>query len=175
MPPAGTGHTFTQERFFLPARRGCSLCGLHRKGILRYTCLNDKEGKEYSVGFTLTNEFVADYPGCLYGIPSEVNIQAATDCTLHYLPTGFVKRFFEDTPKGQYIGRMIAEQLFLQVYPRLLDTYRKTVEERYLDLLARCPSILEVLSLREIASFLRVTPETISHIRKKILLQTEKS
>lgn len=145
------------------------------KGILRYTCLNDKEGKEYSVGFTFTNEFVADYPGCLYGIPSEVNIQAATDCTLHYLPTGFVKRFFEDTPKGQYIGRMIAEQLFLQVYPRLLDTYRKTVEERYLDLLARCPSILEVLSLREIASFLRVTPETISHIRKKILLQAEKS
>lgn len=69
------------------------------KGILRYTCLNDKEGKEYSVGFTLTNEFVADYPGCLYGIPSEVNIQAATDCTLHYLPTGFVKRFFEDTPQ----------------------------------------------------------------------------
>ncbi len=145
------------------------------KGVLRYTCLNDSEGKEYSAGFTFTNEFVADYPGCLYGIPSEVNIQAVTDCVLYSLPVSFVKRFLEEDPQGQYLARIIAEQLFLQIYPRLLDTYRKTTEERYLALLQRCPYVLEVLSLREIASFLRVTPETISHIRKKILAKTEKS
>lgn len=145
------------------------------KGLLRYTCLNEREGKEYSVGFAFTHEFVADYPGCLHGIPSEVTIQAATDCTLYRLPVDALKRFIEENPKGQYIGRIMAEQLFLQIYPRLLDTYRKTIEERYNELLQRCPYIIEVLSLREIASFLRVTPETISHIRKKILVNVSKS
>lgn len=145
------------------------------EGLLRYTCLNDSEGKEYSVGFTFTHEFVADYPGCLYGIPSEVSIQAATDCTLYLLPVDILKRFIEESPQGQYIGRIMAEQLFLQIYPRLLDTYRKTIEERYKELLRRYPYIIEVLSLREIASFLHVTPETISHIRKKILIDAQKS
>lgn len=145
------------------------------EGLLRYTCLNDSEGKEFSVGFAFTHEFVADYPGCLYSIPSEVTIQAVTDCILYRLPVDTLKRFIEENPQGPYIARIMAEQLFLQIYPRLLDTYRKTTEERYTELLQRCPYIIDVLSLREIASFLRVTPETISHIRKKILVNIFKS
>ena len=46
--------------------------------------------------------------------------------------------------------------------------YCKTTEELYLDLLNRCPDIQEYITLKEIASFLQVTPETVSRIRCKL-------
>ena len=54
------------------------------------------------------------------------------------------------------------------MYHRLLDMYCKTTEELYLDLLNRCPDIQEYITLKEIASFLQVTPETVSRIRRKL-------
>lgn len=54
------------------------------------------------------------------------------------------------------------------MYNRLLDLYCKTTEELYLDLLNRCPDIQMYITLKEIASFLQVTPETISRIRRKL-------
>ena len=49
-----------------------------------------------------------------------------------------------------------------------MDMYCKTTEELYLDLLNRCPDIQEFITLKEVASFLHVTPETISRIRRKL-------
>lgn len=66
------------------------------------------------------------------------------------------------------IGKILAEELFVQTYKRLLDIYCKTPTELYVDLVRRYPDFLNYITLREIASFLRVTPETISHIRKNI-------
>ena len=57
--------------------------------------------------------------------------------------------------------------LFLfRTHVRLIDMYCKTTAELYLDLLNRCPDIQEYITLKEIASFLQVTPETISRIRR---------
>lgn len=63
--------------------------------------------------------------------------------------------------------RTNAEQLFLQTYSRYLDLYRLTSEERYLQLLERCPEILQLVPLKEIASYLKITPTHMSRIRRK--------
>ena len=57
---------------------------------------------------------------------------------------------------------------YLLMYHRLLDMYCKTTEELYLDLLNRCPDIQEYITLKEVDSFLQVTPETVSRIRRKL-------
>ena len=61
----------------------------------------------------------------------------------------------------------VAESLFEMVYERLLDSYC-TPEIRYRNLMERCPNLKEVVPLKSIASFLGVTPETISRIRRKL-------
>ena len=66
------------------------------------------------------------------------------------------------------MGRVVAEQLFAMAYRRLLDSYCSTPEERYLDLMKRYPDLKEQRPLKEIASFIGVTPETVSAIRKKL-------
>ena len=64
---------------------------------------------------------------------------------------------------------LMAENLYEMVYSRLLESYCKTPEERYRRLTTRYPKIEQEIPLCKIASFLNVTPETISHIRNKIV------
>ena len=62
----------------------------------------------------------------------------------------------------------IYKHLFLLIYSQHLDSYRLTVKERYIQLFNRCPQIVQQINLKDIASFLKVTPTTISKIRKEI-------
>lgn len=142
--------------------------GYIKSGVIKYSCLNKFEDKEYNVGFSFPNEFVADYPACLYHMHSELNIQALTSCKIYICPSELLKQRFEQTMENQYIARNTAEQLFLQTYSRYLDIYRLTPEERYKILLERCPDILQLISLKELASYLRITPVHMSRIRRKI-------
>ena len=66
-------------------------------------------------------------------------------------------------------GKKAAENLYELAYDRFLDSYCSPMI-RYKKLMSRCPKLKEKVPLRSIASFLGVTPETISHIRKKIRL-----
>lgn len=58
--------------------------------------------------------------------------------------------------------------LFSEIYSRYLELYRKTPTERYLDLTSQCPQILDIVSLKDIASYLLVTPVYLSKIRKNL-------
>ena len=66
------------------------------------------------------------------------------------------------------IGREIAEALFVQTYTNLLDQYRFDAHSRYLRLLNRCPQIVQLVSLKNISSYLNITPQMLSRIRKCI-------
>ena len=79
-----------------------------------------------------------------------------------------VEHFFATNAETMQIKCTLVEQSYLLMYHRLLDMYCKTTEELYLDLLNKCPDIQEYITLKEIASFLGVTPETVSRIRRKL-------
>ena len=77
-----------------------------------------------------------------------------------------VEEFFATNVETMQVKCTLIEQSYLLMYHRLIDMYCKTTAELYLDLLNRCPDIQEYITLKEIASFLQVTPETISRIRR---------
>ena len=60
-----------------------------------------------------------------------------------------------------------------QFRSRYIDLHRTTARERYNLLMQRCPGIAEHLDLQDIASFLNVTPKTISKIRKEITFRKD--
>ena len=68
----------------------------------------------------------------------------------------------------------IGEHLLSQARARYLDFHRATPRERYELLLHRCPGIVEHLPLNAIASFLNITPQLLSKIRKGITFDYEK-
>ena len=136
-------------------------------GYFNYKVHNSSEGKDYITGFAFEGEFVGDYPNCLSGKTSDVTIIAGTSSKVFQL-TGedLCKLLDSDCMRG--LKQAISDNLFSQVYTQFLDTYRMTTRERYKRLLLRCPEIVQSINLKDIASYLKVTPTTISNIRREI-------
>ncbi|MCC8037691.1 MAG: hypothetical protein LIP02_06105 [Bacteroidales bacterium] len=62
----------------------------------------------------------------------------------------------------------MSEGLFNDAYTRLLDLYALSTAERYRKLIAKWPALLQHVSLKQLASYLRITPTHLSRIRKAI-------
>lgn len=163
----GALRQYKRGEFILHEGDICSFFGFILSGVVKYSCTNRTENKLYNVGFSFPDEFIADYPTCLYDMKSELNIQTITSCEIYICSSSFLRQKFEENEDNQRIARIAAEQMFFQSYPRYLDLYRLTAEERYLQLLKRCPAILQMVSLKEIASYLKITPVHMSRIRHK--------
>ena len=110
---------------------------------------------------------MGDYPNCLSGKTSEVTIVAGTSCKIYQLTSEELCRQL-DSDGMRDLKLAISDNLFSQVYTQYLDTYRMTTRERYKRLLLRCPEIVQSINLKDIASYLKVTPTTISNIRREI-------
>ena len=137
------------------------------RGYFKYMVHNGEEGKAYCTGFAFEEEFVADYPNCLSGEISEVSIMAGTSCKVFQIQGKDLCSFLESANMRD-LKQAISDHLFAQIYTQYLDSYRMTTRERYKRLLSRCPEIVQWISLKDIASYLKVTPTTISNIRREI-------
>lgn len=73
--------------------------------------------------------------------------------------------YWETDMETLRFGKQTADALYETIYKRLLDVFCDSPEESYLKLMKRCPC------LKEIASYLRVTPTTVSNIRRKITFE----
>ena len=138
------------------------------RGCFKFIVRNEVNGKDFITGFSFNNEFVADYPNCLIGRLSEVNIVADMPSEVYVIGGDELRRMFDQDIVKLRVGKSLSEALFTQTYSRFLDHYRLDARGRYMKLLSRCPSVVQQLSLKDIASFLNVTPKTISQVRRDI-------
>lgn len=141
--------------------------GILEEGICRFV-RTDGRGNEHVVGYTFSGSPIGEYTANLCSRPSLVDIQAVTRCRLCMVPYVRLKAWMDNSAEGMQMARMIAEQMFVMSYQRLLENYCCTPEERYQELMARYPELKELRPLKEIASFIGVTPETVSMIRRKL-------
>lgn len=139
--------------------------GVVESGYFKYTTLTSS-GSEAVVGFAFEGEIVADYYNSFNGLPSEITIKAGVDASVSQLRTAEARNIFNASFEGNL--SKLNGTLFSEVYSRYLELYRKTLTERYLDLITSYPQILDIVSLRDIASYLLVTPVYLSRIRKNL-------
>lgn len=142
--------------------------GYIEEGMFRYL-RTDTAGNEHVVGYSFVHTLVGEYSSCLCHRPVLTDIQAIGKCKVRLVAYEKLRMFWEASPEHQRLGRLVAEQLFAMAYHRLVDYCCSTPEERYLDLMDRYPDLKEQRPLKEIASFIGVTPETVSAIRRKLL------
>ena len=158
---------YAKGDYFIKVGEDSRFIGLVECGYFNYMVHNSSEGKDYITGFAFDGEFVGDYPNCLSSKTSEVTIVAGTSCKVLLL-AGEELRKLLDSDGIRELRQAISDHLFSQVYTQYLDTYRMTTRERYKRLLLRCPEIVQSINLKDIASYLKVTPTTISNIRREI-------
>ena len=137
-------------------------------GCFKYVTHGISDDKAHITWFSFEGEFVVDYPTFLYGRPSQTTIVAMMPSRVLRVTGEQTKEFFSQNMETMELRAVIAEHILSQFRSRYLDLHCTTPRERYDMLMKRCPGIIEHLALQDIASFLNVTPKTISMIRKEI-------
>lgn len=138
--------------------------GDHRSGIDR----------EHITWFSFEGEFAGDYPACLDGRPSQTTIKAMMPSRVLRVSGEQLMDFFRQDAEKMELRSVIAEHLLSQARACYIELHRATARERYELLLQRCPGIVEHLALQDLASFLCITPNYLSTIRKSITFESKK-
>jgi len=136
------------------------------KGIVRfYIPLDDNE---ISFNFSFDKEFTCAYDSFLTRTPSEYALQALTETVIWQISFDNLQKVYRETQVGNYLGRFAAEQLFLAKSKRELSLLKYNAKERYLKLFQDQPRILKYIPLKYVASYIGITPQGLSRIRRQI-------
>jgi CRP-like cAMP-binding protein len=125
-----------------------------------------KEEKETSLDFFFAGGFFSSYESFLERKPSRLNIEALTPLITMRMNYNALQELYVKNPKLQQIGRIITEELFRRLSERVQDLLSLSASERYQKLLEAQPEYVQHIPLKYLASYLNVTPESLSRIRK---------
>ena len=128
----------------------------------------DEKGKEHNLQFAVENWWIGDIGSFHSEEPSKLYIEAIENSIILQIKKEDQLKLFVDYPKFNRIFRVFTENALVSTQRRILQTISSTAEERYLDFSKRHPYFFNRISNVQIASFLGVTPEFLSTIRKKI-------
>lgn len=128
----------------------------------------DEKGKEHNLQFAMENWWIGDIGSFHSQEPSKLYIEAMENSIILQIKKEDQLKLFVDHPKFNRIFRVFTENALVSAQRRILQNISSTAEERYLDFLERYPQFLNRISNVQIASYLGVTPEFLSTIRKKL-------
>ncbi len=113
------------------------------------------------------HDFFGDYMSLITGEATEIYTQALEPVELWSISRSDLNRLYENSLTGNLIGRIAAESLFVHKQKQQIELLKLTAEERYRLLLEKQPEIIRRTPRKHIASYLGITPESFSRIRKK--------
>lgn len=135
-------------------------------GVVRLFIPKEDSEKEITFGFSFKNQFISAYDSFLTQKPSAYQLQALTDTTILSITYNDLQDVYKTTQIGNLIGRLTAERLFLLKSKREQYLLNLSAEERYLKLFKERPELLKVIPLKYISSYIGVTAQALSRIKK---------
>ncbi|ALM07026.1 CarD family transcriptional regulator [Sediminicola sp. YIK13] len=137
-------------------------------GVVRLYIPKENPDKEITFGFSFKDQFISAYDSFLTRTPSVYQLQALTDTTILSITYDELQMVYKTTQIGNLIGRLTAERLFLIKSKREQNLLNLTAEERYVNLFKERPELLKVIPLKYISSYIGVTSQALSRIRKRL-------
>lgn len=152
-------------QLFLEEGQPCKRMGILEKGSMRL--FYDSVSKEVCNDFYFENSVVGSIASFLSGQPSMVNIAAIQECELLVITKEKILELMPVCPPFARFIRFILQEQFIRAERRDAELLKLAPEERFLHLLEMHPKIFGRIPLYFIASYLNITPETLSRYRKK--------
>lgn len=136
-------------------------------GALRVFLQNEHE--EQTIRFGYKGSFITALSSFLQGVPSVYYIQAIRATEIKVIPKEHFEKLIADDVRFLELYNSILEQLVIQQLEREIDLLTVSPTERLQRVLTRSPQLFMEIPSRYIASYLRMTPETLSRVRKILL------
>ena len=135
-------------------------------GCMRLFC--EKDGAELSTYFFTELTFAGSYASFISRKPSQHSIETLEDCFVLTLSYQALQELYNVFPKMNEFIRKSIEERFVVIHDLFTSYILNSPEERYLSLLKESPDILNRIPQHQIASFLGVTPVSLSRIRNRV-------
>jgi CRP/FNR family transcriptional regulator, anaerobic regulatory protein len=155
--------------FIIKEGQVCNQVFFINTGLVRI--YNIIEGRENIQGFVIENQYIAEYASFLTRRPSILFMDIVEDGELVSLTYDDIQHAYDKIPVFERLGRKIAEQLFIEFNDHSVSLRSQTPEQRYLALIEKESQLLKRIPQYMLASYLGITPEHLSRIRKKITIK----
>jgi CRP-like cAMP-binding protein len=154
-----------KKTMLLKAGEPCTYISYVHSGSLRAFYL-DKNGKEATVMFAVADWWVTDMYCYLKSIPAMMYIEALEDSCLIQLSKKHFEKLLIDVPKFERFFRILMQNAYTREQLRVIENLSLGAEERYYSFLRKYPHIAETIKQKQIASYLGITPEHLSAIKR---------
>ena len=136
-------------------------------GCLR-SYIIDEKGKEHIYQFAPEDHFISDEDAVMYQIPAILWIDAIEDSTIRLLKSPATQALEKES--ALEINNMLQRKI-QTLRKRILQLLGSSAEERYEEFVKTYPTLTQRIPLKMIASYLGITPESLSRVRKDLSLK----
>ncbi|MFY7999694.1 MAG: Crp/Fnr family transcriptional regulator [Candidatus Kapaibacteriota bacterium] len=155
-----------KKEFLVRQGETCRHIAFINEGLLRL--FYDIEGEEHVRQFHFERSFCSEYQSFLTEKPALMSLQALEDTELLLISHTDIHALFRINQEFERIGRILAEQSFIFVSQRFASMLLEEPETRYQNLVRERPKVIQRVPQYMIASYLGITPEALSRIRKRL-------
>jgi len=156
---------YKKGEYFLEEGNPCNHVGFTIKGILGYYYLIN--GVEHMRGFYFPNDFFSNYKCFLLNNKSTAYIQALEDCSVILIHKDEINMLNDKIPTFHKLSQNMLEKIYISLSEKFELFFLKTAKERYFKLISERPKLIQKIPQYMIASYLGITPEGLSRIKKR--------
>jgi CRP-like cAMP-binding protein len=165
---AFTPKNLRRRQYLLQAGEVCRYFAFVVKGAMRQYSVDEK-GVEHILHFAVENWWVGDRESFVMLTPSQYHIDALEDCQLLLITNAQLQELLQTVPAIAAMVREMDQRNFIATQKRLYASIGLSAEERYEELVKAHPGYLQRFPQHMIASYLGISPETLSRVRHKVL------
>ncbi|WP_088323679.1 Crp/Fnr family transcriptional regulator [Polaribacter tangerinus] len=137
------------------------------EGCLR-SYFTDQKGKEYTLQFAIKDWWISDFTALFTGKKSIMTIEVLENAVLYQISRKDIEKLYVKYPRLETFFRQKLEHAFASFQKRILADLSKTAKEKYLLFQETYPNIEQCVKNYHIASYLGITSESLSRIRKSL-------
>ena len=157
-----------KRQYLLQEGNVCKYQAFVEKGMLRSYSIDEK-GTEHILQFASEGWWVADLSSYIPGEPSHFNIEALEDSELLLLSKPSWDTLMQHIPKFEHYFRIIIQSHLIATQKRVIESHTETPEEMYLKFIQTYPECIQRIPQHMIASYLGISRETLSRLRKHLV------
>lgn len=162
-----TPRTVTKGTIILSEGEVCQHNIFVTKGCLRSYVI-DKKGKEHIIQFAPENWWISEQNSLLKQEPAMYYIDAVEDSEILLGQRDFNDRLAEILPSGGKMLQVLFQSSFKAMQKRVVNLLSASAEQRYTEFIKTYPTVALRVPQKMIASYLGITPESLSRIRKEV-------
>lgn len=129
----------------------------------------DHEGYEHVVQLGISNWWVGDFPSFITQTPASMYTEALEKTLTLSISYDNLQILYEQVPKMERFFRLLIQRAYAGFHKRTLQALSLDAEQRYLAFAAAYPDMDQQVSQKHIASYLGMTPEFLSTIKKRVM------